>query len=337
MRKWGITPALRPTSMYQTISTMEIPAHQRLDFWRDVSSQIFVPLDCHEASSCGSTSFQAEVRHTSLGEMDLMCLTASAHAVARTGSHLACDSESCFLVSVLNRGTGYLIQDDRKSEQSCGDIVLYDTTRPYEMGFHDEFSKYVLKIPRHLLSGYVPRPERLCSQSIGSGSGVRVILKGLLDTLSQDTYSELTQIERDATARAVIELISGSLNQLSDSLPSDPGKLKAYHLARIKSYVKENISDPELSCELIARALRMSVSSLYRAYEGEAVPLAQWIWRTRLESCANDLRNPALKNVSASEIAYSRGYSNFSHFSRTFKKSMNLSPSEYRKLHVGFH
>jgi len=320
--------------MYQTISTMVIPPNQRLDFWQDISSQLFAPLDCRVSSSNASTAFEATIRHIALGDLSLMSMKATAHCVIRSGAHLAQNSEPSFLISLQNEGVGYLIQDNRESAMHSGDLVLYDTTRPYEMGFRNNFCKYVLKIPRSLLCSYVTRPERLCSLSIHSSSGIRLIFNNLLDALVGNSHAELSIAERDSTARAVLELIAGSLNQFSDSLPGDPDKLKAFHLSRIKNFVKENLRDSALSSESIARALNMSVSSLYRVFEGEATSLAQWIWHLRLESCAKDLRNPALRNRSISEIAYSWGFSNCTHFSRTFKKAMSVTPTEYRQSHI---
>jgi AraC family transcriptional activator of tynA and feaB len=57
----------------------------------------------------------------------------------------------------------------------------------------------------------------------------------------------------------------------------------------------------------------------------------QWVWSERLERCRRDLEEPLLRVRTVSEIAYSWGFSDVSHFSRSFKQKFGITPRECRQ------
>jgi AraC-like DNA-binding protein len=50
----------------------------------------------------------------------------------------------------------------------------------------------------------------------------------------------------------------------------------------------------------------------------------------RLDRCHQDLLNPACARKSITEVAYSWGFNNSSHFSRCFKRAFGASPRRFR-------
>jgi AraC-like DNA-binding protein len=99
--------------------------------------------------------------------------------------------------------------------------------------------------------------------------------------------------------------------------------------ARVRSYVDNHIRDPQLSVESIAAAMRCSTRHLQNIF-AHLEPLARYIWRIRLERCAAALRETCYLDRSVTEIAFSYGFSNASHFSRAFKARFGMSPREFR-------
>ena len=62
------------------------------------------------------------------------------------GGHLAGERQPS-LDSIQTAGTGRISQDGRSTELHPGDFALYDSTRPYELAFDDDFQQYVLMLP----------------------------------------------------------------------------------------------------------------------------------------------------------------------------------------------
>ena len=83
--------------------------------------------------------------------------------------------------------------------------------------------------------------------------------------------------------------------------------------------------------ETIARML-LAAPELF---DGEADTLNAYIWQRRLERIRQDLADPALADHSITEIAFGRGFSSSTHFSRSFRESCGVSPRVYRLLMQG--
>ncbi len=81
----------------------------------------------------------------------------------------------------------------------------------------------------------------------------------------------------------------------------------------------------------LAAAVGVSLRHLQTLFREQDRNIADWIWRRRLESAAQRLTDPGFSHLSVGELAYSCGFSTQSHFSRRFKESYGLSPSDYRR------
>ena len=96
-----------------------------------------------------------------------------------------------------------------------------------------------------------------------------------------------------------------------------------------------NLDDPHLSLDRIAAAIGCSKRYLHKLFDGETDTLNAYIWQGRLDRIRQDLANPALGDSSITEIAFGRGFSSSTHFSRSFRESFGVSPRVYRLLMQG--
>ena len=101
--------------------------------------------------------------------------------------------------------------------------------------------------------------------------------------------------------------------------------------ARIQSYIRRNLADPELTIERIAERMRCTKRYLHKVFSDEAEPLNQYIWSQRLELCRARLSQPELADRSITEIAFDCGFSNTAHFSRSFRARFGECPRVYRR------
>ena len=100
-----------------------------------------------------------------------------------------------------------------------------------------------------------------------------------------------------------------------------------YH--KILDIIHENISNPELSANLIARELGISIRVMYRKLENiESPNLNQLIIDTRLKLA---IKYMTKTKMTIDEILYKVGYENRSTFYRNFKNSYGMTPKEYRE------
>ncbi|WAH55352.1 helix-turn-helix domain-containing protein [Pseudomonas silvicola] len=319
--------------MHTTLSTRAIPDGDRLPFWRETIGRMFMPLEC----SIGiGDCFNADLQHAQVGAVDLMTLSASAHQVTRSARLAGKSDADYFMVSYQIHGQGHLRQGGKESTQCAGEFVLYDSTQPFEMAYATPFTKHILRIPRSVLNAHLSSPERLCGLTINAQSSPSILLGGMLRSLTEHTV-EVGSHVLHPIANALIELVVGGLQSLPQAQHCTASRLQTFHLSRVKNYVLQHLGDPSLNVEKIAVDLKMSVSSLYRAFENEEQPLSQWIWSQRIQLCQRDLKSPALVGKNIGDIAFDWGFSNCTHFSRAFKRETGMTPKEFRHQHLATH
>ncbi len=99
-------------------------------------------------------------------------------------------------------------------------------------------------------------------------------------------------------------------------------------VGKVKSYIDLNI-DKELTCEDIASHVYLNPIYLTRIFKKETgMPLSEYLLHKRFKKAKELLTDT---NLPVSTVASRVGYTNFSHFSKMFRKQTNLSPLDYRK------
>ena len=78
----------------------------------------------------------------------------------------------------------------------------------------------------------------------------------------------------------------------------------------------------------LVRAKAIEIANALLAEEGTS--LERFIVSRRLQRCHQTLSDPAQAHRTVSDIAYSYGFSDPSHFTRRFKAQFGFLPSEYR-------
>ncbi|MCL6601271.1 MAG: response regulator [Paenibacillus sp.] len=101
-------------------------------------------------------------------------------------------------------------------------------------------------------------------------------------------------------------------------------------IEKVIHFIKLHISE-DLSREEIAKHVFLNPDYLTRVFKKETgMAISDYLLKERLK-IAQELLKKTEMPISA--VATHIGYSNFSHFSRTFKKHTNINPNEYRQMH----
>ncbi|MBS0436120.1 MAG: helix-turn-helix domain-containing protein [Proteobacteria bacterium] len=130
---------------------------------------------------------------------------------------------------------------------------------------------------------------------------------------------------------SLLSLVAAGLGTLQGAPRVESSALKAYHLERIRRYIDEHLHEPNLTVEVVALQLGMSVSHLHRLFASEPQSPAQYLWNRRMERCSRDLLDPRLAARPVSEIGYRWGFNDAAHFSRSFRERFGCPPREWRQ------
>ena len=99
--------------------------------------------------------------------------------------------------------------------------------------------------------------------------------------------------------------------------------------ARISGYIEARLEDANLSPKKIAEGNGISVRYLYTLFSEQGMTVSGWVRKRRLLHCRAEL-DGADTEASITEIAYRWGLNDSAHFSRLFKATFGMSPTQYR-------
>lgn len=147
-------------------------------------------------------------------------------------------------------------------------------------------------------------------------------------------YIEIEEAKGDSSNNAVITsalkmaIIHIALNYFTiKKRPVITGGLSDLRLKRVKSYIKENISQ-NISLDDLALISQYSRYHFLRAFKkSTGLSPNQYLVNQRISLACTLLENT---KKSVTEVALSVGYENLSYFAKQFKKHTNVIPSKYR-------
>jgi AraC-like DNA-binding protein len=311
--------------MARLLSTDTVDARERLAYWNEAVSDTYVRLD----TTAPGRDVVGEIRADTLATLDLSRVTATAQHVRRTQSLIAAAAEDYFLVSIQTEGVGRIMQDGRTAELRPGDFALYDSTRPYELLFDDAFQQYVVMLPGPMLRSQLRGAPELTARRVRGSRGAGHLMIEMIRTLAAG-IDVLEPAAAAAVAQSVEHIVVAGLSSLTPDAPVPEPELAARR-EQIKACARARLRDPGLTVAAIAAALHASVSTLHRAFAGEPCSIAEWIWAQRLDAVRADLCDPTLRHRTISDIAFSWGFVDASHFSRAFKARFGCTAREVRQ------
>ena len=97
-------------------------------------------------------------------------------------------------------------------------------------------------------------------------------------------------------------------------------------LARIKKYMKDHLSDADLSLARISKDQNVSVRTLARLFADIGATPMGWLQSQRLSSAYSAIAEKKVESVT--EAAFSFGFNDLSHFGRVFKKTYGHAPNK---------
>jgi AraC-like DNA-binding protein len=296
-----------------------------LAYWQDVVCDLFVPLSC---SNSPDSRFSWQFASESLGDLRLVDMTVTPHLVRHTREHVNRSAEPYFILSQQVSGPGVIVQDSREAVLEPGDMALYDSTRSYELRFAGPMRQRIVRIPQHLITDKLTNVERLTARPVRAHTPIGSLCSNFI-TSSFELMGQLGSAG-PTVSNTLTDLLSAALREGNAEARLDDAVSARVLRRRVLQYIETNLSDPELDVEQIAQAMRLSSRYIHMLMKDVGSTPANLIWSRRLERCAEALSDPDTAAVPVSQIAYTWGYKDAAHFTRSFKSRYGISPREFR-------
>jgi AraC-like DNA-binding protein len=309
----------------QLLTTDDLIDRDRLPFWRDLVCDTFVELEC---DSPARDHFSGSMTNSEIADIQFSNVQSVAQHVRRTRTKISQSDRDYYLLSVQTHGQGQLTQDGRTAVLQPGDFALYDTTRPYDLRFDDNFGQLVLRLPRPIVTGRLAEVERLTALRVMGDRGSGMLASQFLRQL----HAQIEEIDELSVAR----LHASAVDLLATALAEQTGahakitESQVLLRRRICAYIDRNLADPRLNCDTIATAHSISERYLRKLFETSEMSVSEWIWSRRLDQAHRDLADPLRAHISVTAIGYDVGFKDAAHFSRAFRAKFGETPSNCR-------
>ncbi|MDN4571801.1 hypothetical protein DBB29_01585 [Pandoraea cepalis] len=297
--------------------------------WPDLVSELIAGNpelggDRYSFEPVGPTSFDGSITCGALGGARFARVAASPSFYK--GNPVLGTEVSPIFIALQTNGVSILGDGVSRIKLVPGEWTLFDARQPFAIGSETPMEVLFVNLPslRPAKPGD-PSPYPSFRSAGFDGSG-RIFAE-----LTVSLFREIERLDLRVTAPSVdllAALVSDTYRALFPStvLPVD------IQYDRIKEFVEDNLPDPELSPQMIADALFMSVRQVHRAFKSKGrETVSEYIWKRRVRKCSEELGSVMSESVSVTDIAFRWGFSSSPHFSRAFKEEMGLTASEFRR------
>jgi AraC-like DNA-binding protein len=307
--------------MFTKFDTTNVVPSERFGYWHEVVCDRFVPASSLDKSQ---DDFDASLATRSIGPLDISHFRAPAHFWSREAKHISADDHDSFLLSILLNGSGWLEQDGRTVVQRPQEIVLYDTSQPFRYDLASEI--ILITIPRRLLTSRYADVRSLMAVGFRRDLSLNALLCDLA------TRAMLLEVPESSSTTVGARLASSVMDLASAIIDSEiegQGALnrqRMSQLERAQRYAIANLGDENLSPEEMAKHGAVSLRTLNRLFTKVGTTPMRWVWQRRLEASHSALSEGYAKSVT--DTAFQFGFSEASHFSRSFKAAYGISPEQ---------
>lgn len=245
--------------------------------------------------------------------------------------HLLHESnDNDFFIGINIEGQIRTIQNGQVAEVQQGDMVVLDASRSYSIEHGISGKTLWVKVPRHFFTSRFLNIDYYMSQAISCQSGIPfVAVKTLI--ACNEVINDLNDFSANQLQKSAIDIVSSALNCYFKPQQNCTSNNQKLTLQNIENFVEENLMNEDLTIEMVSKQMKLSTRYISKIFQQKGITFCNWIMKRRMEICRQLLLDPVEASNTIKEIAYGCGFSNISHFNRTFKQYYNQTPTDFRK------
>jgi AraC family transcriptional activator of tynA and feaB len=319
---------LRKAKHVETIfSTTSVHPRDRFDYWHSRACKEIVG---HDSLPENRTTFHAEIKAAKFGNLDLVEFRNSPMHVSHTLVHAESTGPDTVFLCYQESGSILIAHNAREVNLNAGSLVLIDPRLPYDARFSRDSKTLLIKVPRPELRARIGRNRELI--------GCRVTAERADDDLALSAAEKLpslagrtASITEEIVGNHVLDLIGLSIARANGGTSVRVSNAKALLLGQLRSVVEARLTEPGLHGQKVADLVGISVRYANALLAEQDSSLHRLILSRRLSRCRLALEDPNQIHRTIAEIAQGWGFSDMTHFGRSFKAAYGVSPREYQK------
>ncbi|MFG2883228.1 helix-turn-helix domain-containing protein [Streptomyces sp. NPDC048297] len=271
-----------------------------------------------------------EVSITSIGRVQLTTALANPAIVERSARPAADDWEPCLFLGLQNAGSSTVVQDGRAATLRPGMLSFCDTRRPYTLLFDRGVDAHFFRIPVAELRLPDAVLREVTARALGGGDSAVELGASFLSRLAA-TPDLHTGPAAEHLAVTTLEMVRAVIADACDLEVAARAAREETLGPRILEYLRQHLTDRDLTPSAVARAHHISLRHLYAVLAQEGVSPGEWIRRQRLEGARQELAGAEAGRDAIAAVAHRWGFTDAARFGRSFKEAYGVSPREYRE------
>ncbi|MBL4802390.1 MAG: helix-turn-helix domain-containing protein [Emcibacter sp.] len=325
--------------MIENLTTKGVDQTDKIGALKNLLDRTFCQIDVGMANlQCGSHS---DIRNVQMGNVNVLKYNSSGQQTAkRSLNHIRHDKEDHYILYIpLDNAIVHMEQNGKYSRIIPGTFSFIHTAKPFSgtvRAFngqeHSTYSTLHARIPAPFLRERLPFFDRYCNRTFSLNPGISQIMALTLHKILCDDH-QLNDMQRRHTRQILLEIIDTVAEEAVLGMENEftpPKSMRQMTIEKVQDYVLANLSNPDLSTTYIADKCNISLRYLHSVFEETNWTIASWIKEQRLLKCRQALQDPNQNKLSVTQIAFTWGFNDASHFSRAYKKRFFRTPSEDR-------
>jgi len=308
-------------------STDSVAPAERVDYWNALASGAIVAL---ESRPVDPRRFSGSIRTADLGEIKMFDVASGPAVVRHTQAHVAASSVARYLFCVNLDGKSRQRQMGREDVLRGNDLMLIDTTRPYELFFGDSNRMLVVAFEQKLLERRMADCEAMVGRRLCADHGLNTVVSDFIRAFWKECNDGASLRSARRVTDGMLDLISSALisERFGGSIGDSARPVK--RLQQVINYIDAYLTDPGLTPSRIASHCGMTPRYLHLLFGTGDESVVQFVTRRRLEECARLLSDGVAAPDCIATLARDFGFGSPTHFGRVFRARFGLSPGDYR-------
>jgi AraC-like DNA-binding protein len=290
-----------------------------------LTCRALVPYECRPKDRA---SFEGEISLVPFAGRLLTLISHNGMTTWRTRRQVAQSRDSVFVCAQLT-GSVRISQNGRDAILQPADLALVDNASASTFVSTLNSKKIVIKLSRKDCEARLGRMARWTARRIDGSAGAGALVSHFVQLLP-DQVQFLSETAQHQIVRQVIDLLALAL--IEDEVGTVAcSSARLASLLRLKAVVDDNLTNGSVTCDELATAAGISVRYANQLLDAEQISLQRLLFSRRIAKCQAALADPMQAHRQISDIAYSWGFGDVSHFGRLFKAMTGITPRDYRK------
>lgn len=316
----------------QVYTTNALHSGKPLEYWSDIINNVYFPLsvDTYKRSQ---GVFSGALESLRFGHLRISQLQSTPLSYRRERYHVGQENEDYFLITIPKIANTHFSQNGKELECTPGAFFIEGSADPYLFQYSQANQMTVVRVPGELLRDRVNAAENYCATSLMVSHAGGALFMDFLNSI----IKQAQHVSEDVSLRysdQLIDLLAIALESSENSLANTESAAQQAHLHRIYHYINLNLSNPDLSPQIVAENCGVSLRYLHLLFKSTGWTVSGWIREERLKACYEVLTNPHKPQRSLAELAYRWGFSDQTTFNRCFKARFEMTPKQARAIAI---